>query len=206
MTPLTTIAELVLAEGERVKGSRFLARAQPTAPEEGLVTAKAALVEARAAHPDAVHHAYGFRVSPEPEDFGWSDGGEPIGAAGRPILQRLDQLGLVNTVVLVSRLPGGQKLATGDLAKGYGDAARAVLAAVVAVPFVPTSRYRVAFDYTLSGAVQGVLAAYAAQHEGADYGAEVTLTVSLESARRAAFEAALRDASAGRAKVSRVIA
>jgi putative IMPACT (imprinted ancient) family translation regulator len=201
-----TIAEPAFAEGERVKASRFLARALPTAPEHGLAIAKAALVEARADHPDAAHHAYAFRVAPEPEDFGWSDGGEPIGAAGRPILQRLDQLGLINTVVLVSRIPGGQKLATGDLAKGYGDAARAVLAASQVVPFVPTTRYAIGFDYILSGAVQGVLAAYAAKHEGADYGAEVTLTVSIESAVRAAFEAALRDASAGRAKVARVTA
>jgi putative IMPACT (imprinted ancient) family translation regulator len=202
MTAWRTIARPVTGEGDRIKGARFLARAWPLDPGEAGERSKAAVAEARGGERDAVHHAFAYRVAPEPDDFRWSDDGEPIGSAGRAILQRIDQLGVVNVLVIVSRWQGGQKLAVPDLAKGYGDAARAVLGAAAIVPFVPTTRLAVTFGYALSGAVQGVLAAFAAAHEQADYGTEVCLVVRVASARRAAFEAALRDATAGRATVA----
>ncbi len=188
-------------EGDKVKGARFLARAWPVDPGEAAERAKAAVAEARVAQRDAVHHAFAYRVAPEPNDFRWSDDGEPIGSAGRAILQRIDHLGLVNVLVVVSRWQGGQKLAVPDLAKGYGDAARGVLAEARVVLFVPPTRLAVTFDYALSGAVQGVFAAFAAAHEDAAYGTDVCIVVRVPSARRVAFEAAVRDASAGRARV-----
>lgn len=198
---ITREAGALVRDGERIKGASFQAHAFPLAPTElaeATSVVRARVAELRRSLRDAVHHAYAFRVAPEPADFGWSDDGEPVGSAGRAILQRIDHVGLVNLAVIVSRWQGGQKLAVTDLAKGYGDAARAVLAAATVVPFVPTTCYALAFDYTTMGVVQGVLAAFGAEHESADYGTEVRVVVRVTSARSAAFEAAIRDASAGR--------
>jgi len=199
---LRTIATEVARDGDKIKGARFVARAAPFDPTRAADDAKAHLAASRADHPDAAHHGYAWRSGPVPADFGWSDGGEPIGTAGKSILQRIDQMGLLNTLVVVSRYPGAHKLSTGDLAKGYGDAARAVLAASTPIAFVPTTRLAITFDYVHSGAVQGVLAAFQAGHEGADYATEVRLVVRVASERAPALEATLRDVTGGRVRIA----
>lgn len=199
---LRTIAAAAAIDGDKIKGARFVARAAPFDPAHAGDEAKAQLAAARADHPDAVHHGYAWRSGPVPADFGWSDGGEPIGTAGKAILQRIDQMSLLNTLVIVSRYPGAHKLSTGDLSKGYGDTARALLAACSSIVFVPTTRLAISFDYLHSGAVQGVLSAFQAGHEGADYTTEVRLVVRVASDRVTAMEAALRDATGGRVRVT----
>jgi len=201
-TELRTIATAVAIDGDKMKGARFFARATAFDPTHAADHAKAELATTRAAHPDAAHHGFAWRSGPVPADFGWSDGGEPIGTAGKSILQRIDQVSLLNTLVIVSRYPGTQKLSTSDLAKGYGDTARVLLAACTPVAFIATTRLALTFDYVYTGAVQGVLAAFQAVHEGADYATEVQLVVRVASERLPAITAALHDATAGRIRVA----
>lgn len=201
-TELRTLATSLSIDGDKIKGARFVARAAPLDPATAAEETKALLSETRTDHPDAAHHGFAWRSGPVPADFGWSDGGEPIGTAGKSILQRLDQVGVLNAVVIVTRYPGAQKLSTSDLAKGYGDTARALLGVASIVPFVPTTRLSLTFDYVASGAVQGVLAAAQATHESADYGTEVCLVVRVASDRVPLLEAALRDATAGRVRIA----
>jgi len=198
--PLSTLARAVEAEAETVKGARFVARAVPLDMHRAADEAAVAIAAARRDHHDAVHHGWAYRVGPEHADFRWSDDGEPIGSAGQSILRRIDGVGLLNVLVVVSRWGGAQRLSTGDLAKGYGEAARAVLAAAEIVSFVPSTIVRVTFDYPDSGPVQGVLAAFRASHEDAAYEADVRLVVRVESRRVESLLAALRDATSGRAR------
>ncbi len=195
---MRTVASELALDADSIKGARFCVIACPIDPATAAADAKAALATLRAAHPDAAHFGFAWRSGPVPADFGWSDGGEPIGTAGKSILQRIDHIGVLNTLVAVARYPGTQKLSTSDLAKGYGDAARVALAAATIVPFVPTTRLALTFDYAFSGPVQGALAAHGAAHEGADYGESVRLVVRVASERVAALEGALRDVSSGR--------
>ena len=112
-------------------------------------------------------------------------------------------LGLLNVVVVVSRDGGSQRLSAGDLSRGYTEAARAVLAAATAVAVVPTTPLELAYDYADSGPVQGVLSAFRAEHVDGEYGEAVRLVVRIESGRIDAFTDAIRDATAGAARVSR---
>jgi len=201
-TELRTLATALSVDGDKLKGARFVARAAPFDPTSAAEETKALMLATRAEHPDAAHHGFAWRSGPVPADFGWSDGGEPIGTAGKSILQRLDQVAVLNAVVIVTRYPGTQKLSTSDLAKGYGDTARILLQAATIVAFVATTRLSLTFDYTASGAVQGALAAAQASHESADYGTEVSLVVRVASERVPALEAALRDATAGRVRIT----
>ncbi|MFO0744726.1 MAG: YigZ family protein [Myxococcota bacterium] len=194
-----TIASAVEAELDKVKGSRFVARAAPvtTGPE-----AQAVVAGARADYPDATHHCWAYRLAPPKPDFRWSDAGEPANTAGRPILQRIDGLQLMNVAVVVSRWFGGTKLGPGGLMRAYGDAARAALDAAEIVSAVPMTSVHVSFEYALSGPIQGVLAAFGLAPSQADYGADVAMDLPCPVARVAALVAALGDASAGRAKIS----
>lgn len=196
-----TIAAVVRATGETVKGARFVAVAAPLDMHDHAPAARAIVDEARATHRDAVHHGWAYRVGPVGPDFHWSDDGEPVGTAGQSILRRIDALAVVNVVVVVSRWGGGARLGTADLARGYAEAARAVLAAAQVVGFVPTSPVTIAFEYTHSGPVQGVLASFRAEHVAAEYAHDVRLVVRVASDRVDALMVAIRDATSGAARV-----
>lgn len=201
--PWLTIAAAVQASGETIKGARFVARTAPIDMHDHADAARAIVTAARAEQRDAVHHGWAYRVGPVAPDFHWSDDGEPVGSAGAAILRRIDALGLLNVVVVVSRDGGSQRLSAGDLSRGYTEAARAVLAAAKPVAFVPTTPIELGFDYADSGPVQGVLAAFRAEHVDGEYGEAVRLVVRVESGRIDAFTDAIRDATAGAARVSR---
>jgi len=196
--PYRTIAAATQVEIDKVSGSRFLADAAPitTAAE-----AQAVIARARSDNADATHHCWAYRLAPPKPDFRWSDDGEPINTAGKPILQRIDGVSLANVVVVVTRWFGGTKLGTGGLIRAYGDAARAALEAADVVVAVPLMAVRMSFEYGLSGPVQGVLNAFALSPTGADYGADVTLDVACPLARIDALVRSLGEVTAGRARV-----
>ncbi len=104
-----------------VMGSRFIAT---VAPVDDAAQAIARLEAQRAAHPDASHHCWAYRVGAEQR---FSDDGEPGGTAGRPMLEVLLKRDLDHVVAVVVRYFGGRKLGAGGLARAYGGAvARAV--------------------------------------------------------------------------------
>lgn len=201
MTSLHTIATRITAAGETIKGAHFFACAVPFDMNEP-TAAKTIVTAVRSEQRDAVHHGWAWRSGPIAADFGWSDDGEPVGAAGAPILRRIDAAGLLNVIVVVSRDGGAQRLSAGDLTRGYGEAARLVLAAARVIPFVPMSAVELRFEYSHFGPVQGVLAAFRAEHVAADYGAGVRMVVRVDAAQMDAMTAALRDATAGAVSIA----
>ncbi len=200
MTESSYRTPAVSAEHEiaRIKGSRFIGRA---APAEGEDEANALVEAARRDHPDARHHAWAWRLGPGSGRFRYSDDGEPSGSAGRPILAQLDGRELVNAAVVVVRYFGGTKLGVGGLARAYGSAAAAALDRAGVRTVTVTRALRIVFAYELSGAVQGVLAAWSLVPEASDYGEAVGITVRVPAGRAGAFVREIRDRTAGRAEV-----
>ena len=74
---------------------------------------------------DATHNCFAYRISPD--DFRYSDDGEPSGTAGRPIFQVLENKNLTQTIIIVTRYFGGTKLGTGGLSRAYADTASEVI-------------------------------------------------------------------------------
>ncbi len=102
-------------------GSRFLATVAPVA---NVTEALALLAAQSAAHPDASHHCWAYRVGDEQR---FSDDGEPGGTAGRPMLEVFLKRDLDRVAAVVVRYFGGRKLGAGGLVRAYGGAvARAV--------------------------------------------------------------------------------
>lgn len=107
------------------RNSRFIAWAVRV---ETATEAKLSLQKIRAAHSDATHVVYAFRVGGHARDeCGSSDDGEPKGTAGRPVLEVLRGAELSNVLIAVVRYYGGTKLGTGGLVRAYTTAAQLVV-------------------------------------------------------------------------------
>ncbi len=184
----------------RVSNSRFVADAGPTATVEA---ARAFLAAVRAAEPAASHHVYAYRIGHGATTTeGQSDAGEPSGTAGRPVLAVLRGSGLGDVTVVVTRYFGGTLLGTGGLVRAYGDAAKAVLAALPRTAKIAWATYRITVPYAAYEAVRRLVAAHGGTTADETFAAAVTVVVRLAAADSPAFLAALTDATAGSAVVA----
>jgi len=150
-----TIAERVVIEADKVKGSRFFATLAPAADRRAVARV---LAEVRQQWPDATHHASAWRLGPD--EAGCDDDGEVGGTAGPPILARLEGHGLEGVVAVVTRFYGGTKLGKGGLVRAYGGAASAAIEAVDIVEERVCSRVSVQCAHGLVGPLQGVAARF----------------------------------------------
>ena len=185
-------------EPDKTKGSRHIANLFPVTNQQEIDDA---LRSVRERMPDANHHAYAWRLGRGENDFRYSDDGEPSGSAGRPLLQQLNGQELTDVLAVVSRYFGGTKLGTGGLVRAYGGAARDALALAEIVEVVPHATLRVAHAYEDSGTLAAVWNQFDLQPTSSDYGAEVTVELSIPQAHAEALVRAIRDATAARASV-----
>ncbi len=181
------------------KGSRFYAHARPAA-DEGAV--RAALEAARAEHPAANHHAYAYRLGPNGAAARYSDDGEPGGTAGRPIMDALRHAGLVDVVVVVSRIFGGALLGSGGLTRAYGGAAAAAVRDAGVTVMHPHLRLELSVSYDLLGAVEQELRRAGLPPIDTVYAASVTVAVLVPAEDVPALRARLADVTAGRARIA----
>lgn len=193
-----TVAAVTRHEGDKIKGSRFIATVRPMRDEAELPPVVDAL---RAEFPEANHHCYAYRLGRGLDRFRHSDDGEPSGTGGKPILQRIDGHDLTDVLVVVTRIFGGTKLGPGGLIRAYGGAAGAALDRAEIVRVVPTRRVRLSFPYELVGVVQSALTAAELQASESCFGERVTMRVDVPERRVEAILTELRERCAGRLDV-----
>lgn len=179
-----------------VVNSRFIATAGPAAT---VAEAQAFIAQIRAEFPDATHNVYAFRVGFGGSiTDGCSDDGEPGGTAGRPALVIVQNSGLGDVVVVITRYFGGTKLGTGGLVRAYSGAAQAVLAALPRTERVETRTVTLTVPYKLYETVARLVAAHEGRVDDAEFAGDVTLLLTFAVDRIDGFAAALSEASAGR--------
>lgn len=183
----------------REKGSRFLALAAPAAREED---ARGLREEERRRHHDATHHVFAWRSAAGDER--WDDDGEPVGTGGRPLLGAIDAAGVTDVAVVVTRWFGGTKLGTGGLARAYGAAGALALSVMPAAAVRPGSLLRVGYAWEDTGVVASALEAAGARRVAERHGTQAELDVAVAAREADRLEAALREATAGRARVRRL--
>lgn len=144
------------------RGSRFVSYAAPARNRE---EAEAVVRRLRAEHPDSRHVCYAFRFG---EEKMCSDAGEPAHSAGDPILRVALSAKLTHVVFVVVRYFGGVKLGVPGLIRAYSAAAQAALAQNVVVPFVPTRRISLVFDYAQTSAVKKIMDKFRIVESGYD--------------------------------------
>ncbi|HEY8355274.1 MAG TPA: YigZ family protein [Methylophilaceae bacterium] len=130
---------------QTINKSRFIARAEHCANEREVLQM---LKKMASQHPHATHLAFAYQLkTPGGIVQRMNDAAEPSGTAGRPILQHIEGMGLVNVCVGVIRYYGGINLGTGGLARAYGSTARMALEASVRIPYVEMAEIRLEMDY-----------------------------------------------------------
>ncbi|MFO7169120.1 MAG: YigZ family protein [Chloroflexota bacterium] len=183
----------------RVVNSRFIGTAGPAASVD---EAKAFIAGVRAEMPDATHHVFAYVIGHGATKIeGMSDDGEPSGTAGRPTLAVVRGSGLGDVVVVVTRYFGGTLLGTGGLVRAYSDAAKEVLAALPREEKVERRTLAVTVSYAAYEAARRLVAAHMGSIGDEEFAAEVTLLVTLPLPQVEPLTAALREVTAGQARV-----
>jgi uncharacterized YigZ family protein len=173
-----TIRENGTGEYEEKK-SRFLGEAIHVETEE---EASAHVARIRKQYYDARHHCYAWVLGEGSERKKSADDGEPSGTAGQPILKVIEGSGCTNVLVIVTRYFGGTLLGTGGLVRSYTQAARAALENAQTVRMCLCRKLAVTVEY---GALDRLL--YELRRQGiemgeTEYGARVTLHLTVEEA------------------------
>ncbi len=164
---------------QTINKSRFVAVAESCADERAVMMVLRNLAQE---HSHAHHLAFAYRLK-NPEGQGYlvrsHDAGEPSGTAGRPILQYIEGLDLINVCVAVVRYYGGVNLGTGGLARAYGGTAKMALEAAKVGPYVEMRQVRLVVEYgQLDGVVRDV-GKMGGQVVDRGFGEKVTVVVSV---------------------------
>lgn len=179
----------------KVKGSRFIGFACPVQTRDEVETH---LQGIRKKYHDATHHCYAFRLGADGKDFRTSDGGEPTGTAGKPILDALDGQQLTDVFCLVTRYFGGTKLGTGGLARAYGDCAAITLDAATRIHKFVYFSFRLSFPYALTGTVMSIISARECQIAETRYGEDTEMLIRVRRSQGEALIRQIKEATAGK--------
>ncbi|QSA96622.1 YigZ family protein [Methylococcus sp. EFPC2] len=192
MSAYFTLAELATHQ-EEVKASVFIAYAdRADTPELALRFLNGVLQR----HPDASHLCWAYKIG---QQYRFSDGGEPGGTAGQPILRAIDGMGLDHVVVGVIRYFGGTKLGAGGLMRAYGGVAAEALRSAPKREESPRETLTVEVFFEHLGVLYRLLDSHGAEERAEEYHERgVKLRFTLAQAEIERFQTGLRDATKGR--------
>jgi uncharacterized YigZ family protein len=179
----------------QVLNSRFIAT---IAPAFSVEQARQFIAQIKSEFSDATHNVPAYVIGHGSSVTAHChDDGEPSGTAGRPALAVLSGSGLGDAVVVVTRYFGGTKLGTGGLVRAYGDAVRAVLAAVPHAEKVPVHTVMVALPYPAFERVRLLVGAHGGVILDESFAVDVTVTARFAVEQFPAFEQAIQELSRG---------
>lgn len=181
---------------EEIKKSRFITLLQHT---DGVNDAKQFIQSVKDEYPDARHHCWAF-VAGRPDDsqkLGFSDDGEPTGTAGKPIIAQLlgSEIGEITAVVV--RYFGGIKLGTGGLVRAYGNGVQQSLKLLITKIKVPQVLCEITCDYSFINQIELLVRQVEGTVITSDFGADVTLRISIPATLLSEVGDKLRDLSRG---------
>jgi uncharacterized YigZ family protein len=156
--PISTVSAAASSRVE-VKKSVFLGKVAPAA---GAAEADAVIAQVRKEHYSARHHCTAMILGPDGNVQRSNDDGEPSGSAGAPMLSVLRHHGLTDVVAVVTRYFGGTLLGVGGLIRAYTDAVTQALAQAALVHFIPAKLVLVELPFAVSGDLEHLLRAWAA--------------------------------------------
>ena len=119
----------ILAESEslyKVSGSKHIGRTFRVHSEK---QAKQIIQELWEEHPQATHICFAYQLTILEMLERSSDDGEPVGTAGKPILNQIKSAKLTEVLVAVIRYYGGTKLGVSGLIDAYKNASKLALEA-----------------------------------------------------------------------------
>lgn len=136
------------------KKSRFIGEVYPVTSEEEAVEI---LEKVKKMYWDARHHCWAYVIGETQAVERFSDDGEPVGTAGKPILEVLRGAELTNTLIVVTRYFGGTLLGTGGLVRAYTKASQEALELSTIITRISGFKLKITTDYTGIGKIQYIL-------------------------------------------------
>ncbi|WP_297478755.1 YigZ family protein [Thermococcus sp.] len=179
-----------------VKKSVFIGYASPAKTEE---EARKFIAKIKNHHGDATHNVSAYIIN-DGRNFAvrYDDDGEPKGSSGKPILNVIQNRGLSNVVVVVTRYFGGMKLGYGGLVKAYSDAASRAIDKAGIVDVYETERFEATFPYNLFHAVKKTVEDAGGRIIWEEYGQLVKFTVETRKGEAERLMELLRERTKGR--------
>ena len=179
------------------KRSRFIGQVWRVEREE---EARAHIEDSRKRYHDCRHNCWCYALR-EGNILRYSDGGEPQGTAGQPMLNVFLKEEVTNAVCVVTRSFGGILLGAGGLTRAYGGTAKLALDAAGISRMRLWASLMVPCSYPLYERTRQLVEKSGGVVENADFGADVVLTVLLPAEDVEAFQEAVTELSAGTIEV-----
>ncbi|NLV91616.1 MAG: YigZ family protein [Firmicutes bacterium] len=182
-----------------VKRSKFIGHA---APAESEAEAMEFIAKISDEHKTATHNVWAYQIGEQDQWQRYSDDGEPSGTAGVPTLEVLKQMGLKNTVVVVTRYFGGTLLGASGLVRAYSRGAKVGIEAAGVVRKVLHNRIQITVDYSTSGKMENELHGYDQLIlEPVSYTDRVTFSGLVPPARLGGLETLVQELTGGQSHV-----
>ena len=143
-------AEIIYEE----KKSKFISRAKPVSTEKDALCFINYIKEK---HRDATHNVYAYSVNEGVLLQRFSDDGEPSGTSGKPTLESMTRLKVVNLVVVTTRYFGGTLLGTAGLIRAYGRSSQMAIEKAKIIKMVYRTRIKIICEYTFWGKIQNLI-------------------------------------------------
>jgi len=151
--------------------------------------------------PQATHNCWAWRINFQVRS---SDDGEPSGTAGRPILNVIEQRGLENVMVVVTRYFGGIKLGVGGLVRAYSGTAAKCLDRASVIELFPTSEYVIRTGFEWASSLHVALDQFGAEKLEETYDDEgVIMKIRCQESQYENLAASLRDVCRGQVWIFR---
>lgn len=165
-----------------IKNSKFIARVEHA---EHRASAMAVLAQAKQDYPDARHHCWAYLLGDpaQPLSAAFSDDGEPLGTAGKPILNVLNHRGVGDIMVVVIRYFGGIKLGAGGLVRAYSAATQQAIEKLSTQQLVPKVELTLRCEYAQEPDLRRFIANLQGSIIDADYSMDLRLVISVPCAR-----------------------
>lgn len=146
-------------------------------------------------HKQATHNCWAYRVGEDSCREYFSDGGEPAGTAGKPILGAIVRFDLTNTLIVVTRYFGGIKLGVRGLIEAYGSTATEALNASGVAERTIKNMYQVIAPYDMVKTLRRLALSHGAAEEDIqfEYGEQVGIVCSVPRSSESQFESTLEE-------------
>ncbi|OIL89684.1 YigZ family protein [Oenococcus oeni] len=184
-----------------IKKSRFIADIYPLKEEQ---EAKKIIENVRKKNPNANHVVFAYTVGLNREIQRMSDNGEPVGTAGKPVLDAITKNNLINVLITVTRYFGGIKLGAGGLIRAYSQSASQTIENAQLATLVNYDRLQLIFDYFLIDKLKYFIEKQKAVVMETNYQTKVQAVILVETSDSKNFQKRLIDLFSGRIIVKKI--
>ncbi|PDH77878.1 hypothetical protein AO499_08320 [Oenococcus oeni] len=184
-----------------IKKSRFIADIYLLKEEQ---EAKKIIENVRKKNPNANHVVFAYTVGLNREIQRMSDNGEPVGTAGKPVLDAITKNNLINVLITVTRYFGGIKLGAGGLIRAYSQSASQTIENAQLATLVNYDRLQLIFDYSLIDKLKYFIEKQKAVVMETNYQTKVQAVILVETSDSKNFQKRLIDLFSGRIIVKKI--